>query len=262
VTAAGLAAGLALVTAGCGGGSNNNAGTGGHGGQIGGSGGGSGGSTPSDGSMSDTTSEVPLGTALSFPFTTDAEGFAVDTFSNPGPYTDGNPQNLGGAMDASAHPTAAFDGSTGMPTAGSLVMTATFTDFNQTLNVRKVYPNSGTINLAGKIVTAQIRLDTGSTFSGTVHLMALSSPSPPKPAPGYFFAQGNSILLQDNNWHTLTFDLSSPEFAAAGFDSTDIVQLGVQLASGLMAVGADGSLAASYGPPQSVSLHFVSVATN
>ena len=76
--------------------------------------------------------------------------------------------------------------------------------------------------------------------------MALSSPSTP-PAPGYFFAQGDSIKLADKEWHTLRFNMSSPEFAATGFTPTDIVQIGVQFASGLASStpvpnGAAGSL--------------------
>jgi hypothetical protein len=154
-----------------------------------------------------------------------------------------------------------------MPMAGSLTITAQFTDFNQTVNVRRVNLTAvppQTISLSGKILSAEVRLDPGSASTATVHLFALSTPSPPRAAPGYYFAQGNTILLSDNNWHTLTFDLSVPEFAAVGFDATDIVQIGVQLASGAHATAqaGDGSSSSTYGAPQSIALHFDSVTTN
>jgi len=259
-TITGLCTGLAIEATGCGGSSSSNGGTGGAGGL--GVDAGSGGSSQPDGATPDVISVVPPGTTIIFPFMSDADWWALDTFSNPGPYTDGNPQNLGGALDASVHPMASWDGTAGMPDPGALLITATFTDFNQTVNVHRPYPATATISLAGKILTAQIRLDPGASFTGIAHLFALSTPSPPKPAPGYFFAQGNSILLQDNNWHTLTFDLSVPEFAAVGFDPSDIVQICIQLASGVHAVSAAGPTTVTYGAPQSISIRFDSVTTN
>ena len=118
--------------------------------------------------------------AMTFKFTTDTEGFAVDTFANQGPYTDGNPQNIGGVSNGAAMPTATFDNDHGMPDDGSIEITTTFNDFNQTVTVRRVYQPAQTVNLAGKVVTAQIKLADGDKFSGIVHLMALSSPSTPR----------------------------------------------------------------------------------
>lgn len=264
----GIALAIGLVAGGCGS-SSNGGGSGGGGGSATGSGGRDGGTAGSAGQPDagadtvGTGSDVAVST-LDFPFLADADGFALDTFSTPGPYTNGNPQNLGGALDAAVAPTAAFDGSVGMPAPGSLAITAMFSDFNQTVNVRRLYAATATISLAGKILTAQVRLDPGSTFTGSVHLVALSTPSPPAAAPGYYFAQGNSSLLTDNNWHTLTFDLSVPEFAAAGFDPTNIVQVGVQLASGdsAAAVATGDGAASGYGAPQPLSIHFDSVTSN
>ncbi len=179
---------------------------------------------------------------VNFTFLNDTEGFAVDTFANAGPFSENNPQNIGGVPNGAAEPMALFDGTAGMPTPGSVQVTATFNDFNQTVTVRLPYQAAQTIDLTGRTITAQVRLDPGSgSFTGVVHLMALSSPSPPKPAPGYYFAQGNSIRLTDNAWHTLTFHMTKPEFAAVGFDPTDIVQIGIQFASGPnTSMGASG----------------------
>jgi len=235
--------------------------------------------------------------AMTFKFTADTEGFALDTFANPGPYTDGNPQNIGGVPNGAAMPTATFDNDHGMPDDGSIRIKATFNAFNQTVTVRRVYQPSQTVNLTGKVVTAQIKLADGDKFTGIVHLMALSSPSPPNPTPGYYFAQGDSIKLADKEWHTLRFNMSSPEFAATGWTASDIVQIGVQLASGLSSAppvpnGAAGSLGAggagaggsvgggaggiggsvgagggggsgpAYGAPQSIELNFDTLTWN
>jgi hypothetical protein len=261
---AALALAITIAAGGCGS-SNNNGGAGGLAAGAGGGGGTGPGGIGAGGQG--VGGNVPLGTTVNYPFMGNADGFALDTFTNPGPYTDGNPQNLGGALDAGVLPVVGFDSAVGMPMAGSLTITAQFTDFNQTVNVRRVNLTAvppQTISLSGKILSAEVRLDPGSASTATVHLFALSTPSPPRAAPGYYFAQGNTILLSDNNWHTLTFDLSVPEFAAVGFDATDIVQIGVQLASGAHATAqaGDGSSSSTYGAPQSIALHFDSVTTN
>jgi hypothetical protein len=217
--------------------------------------------------------------ATAFKFSADTEGFAVDTFANPGPYTDGNPQNIGGVPNGADTPTATFDDSRGMPDNGSIRVKATFNEFNQTVTLRRTYQPAQTVNLTGKVVTAQIKLADGDKFTGIVHLMALSSPSPPNPGPGYYFAQGDSIKLADKEWHTLRFNMSSPEFAATGWTPSDIVQIGVQFASGLAsptpvtngaagaggtggAGGAGGSGGPSYGSPQSIELNFDTLTWN
>ena len=88
--------------------------------------------------------------AMTFKFTADTEGFAVDTFANQGPYTDGNPQNIGGVSNGAAMPTATFDNDHGMPDDGSIKITTTFNDFNQTVTVRRVYQPAQTVNLSGQ----------------------------------------------------------------------------------------------------------------
>ncbi len=230
----GLVAAGGLLALSCSDDSGETSGSGGTGGRAGGSVAGSGGGPGGSGGA---VSVLPPAT---FPFTDSTDGFALDTFANSGPFTDGNPQNIGGVPNGTTTPVVAFDSHEGMPDDGSVRITATFNDFNQTVTVRRVYPPNQTIDLTGKTVTAQIKLDSG-TFTGIVHLMTLSTPSPPNPAPGYYFAQGDSITLTDHDWHTLRFQMAAPEFAATGWVPGDIVQIGVQLASGLSAGGAAGS---------------------
>ena len=183
-----VAAGLFLGCSDDGSNGTGNAGSGGHAGGHAGAGGSVGGGGISGGAGGG-LGGAPTA-ATTFAFDTGTDQFILDTFANPGPYTDGNPQNVGGVSNGATAPTVEFDNSAGKPADGSLKIKVTFNDFNQTITVRRAYTPSATVNLAGKTVTAQIKLDSG-TFSGIVHLMALSSPSTP-PAPGYFFAQGDS----------------------------------------------------------------------
>jgi hypothetical protein len=217
-----------------------------------------GGRAGADGSVQPSDSATA---SMTFAFMSGMDGFALDTFANAGPYTDGNPQNIGGVPNGAGAPAVSFDGADGMPDQGSAHIAATFNGFNQTVTVRQIYQPTQTIDLASKTVTAQVKLDAGGTFTGIVHLMALSSPSPPNPAPGYYFAQGDSILLSDNEWHTLRFQMAAPEFAAGGWNPADIVQIGVQLASGFPA-GDGGVAGPQYGAPQSISVHFDTMAWN
>jgi hypothetical protein len=261
-------AALILSVTGCGSSSGGSAtGTGGHGG-AGGAGGahdggaGSGGAGGHDAAM-DQTADTAAG-MVNFTFTTDTEGFMIDNFASP--------TNLGSAVtDGGAGPTAAFDGSTGMPAPGSLLINATFTDYNQVLIVRQLYQSGLPLNLTGKILSAQIRFngpagtdggaaDGGSsgssTFVGLVHLYALSTPD----TVSYFAAEGPSITMTDHNWHALSFDMANPGFAAPGFQPTQIVQLGVQFATPSPA--APDAAAPAFGAPQSISVNFDTLVSN
>jgi len=257
--------------------SSSDTGAGGHGGQ-GFGGGGSGGSAVIGGTGGGAGGQGGgvTAAAMSFKFSSDTEGFAIDTFANAGPYTDGNPQNIGGVPNGADMPTSAFDSGSGKPDNGSLRIKITFNDFNQTVTVRRAYLSNQTVNLTGKTVTAQVKLASGDKFTGIVHLMALSSPAPPNPTPGYYFGQGESIKLSDKEWHTLRFDMASPEFAATGWVPNDIVQIGVQFASGLASPtpvtngaagsagsgGAGGAGGSAYGAPQSIELNFDTLSWN
>jgi hypothetical protein len=266
------ATGLLLTTGGgCGGGgSGGSGGTGGHGGTGGsldaaaGSGGhgGSGGADAGGDVAADTHpgSDAAVG-SVSYTFNTGDEGFAID----PVPGT--NPTNLGAPMDGGTAPTIAFDSATGMPNPGSLHITATFTDYNQVVNVRIVL-SAGTVNLTGKTLTGEVRLDAppgadasaAGAFTGMTQLYVVTSPSPPAPSPGFYYGNGPQVALPDNNWHELTLNLAQPLFKATGFDPSTIVQLGVQFASPQPAA-SDAAIPA-FGAPQSVSFHFDSLVSN
>src|SRR4051812_25479418 len=75
------------------------AGSGGHAGGSAGSGGSAGGAGGHGGAPA---------AATTFAFATDTEGFILDTFANPGPYNDGNPQNVGGVPNGATTPVVDF----------------------------------------------------------------------------------------------------------------------------------------------------------
>ena len=282
-------AGLLFTGAGCGssGGSGGTGGTGGThdaGGGAGGSGGTGGAGGTHDAAVGDAATDAALST-INFTFDTSTQGFLIDNNAAT------NPVNLGaGSVDGGSGPTLSFDSTTGMPTAGSLNLDVTFTDYSQVVMVKLDYQLGSLQNLAGKTLTAQIRLDgpatptdggssgdaaagdaaagdgggsttTSSSFTGVAHLFVLTTPVPVPPATGsYFFAQGTSINLLDHNWHAMTFDMSHPEYMAAGYDPTQIVQIGVQLASP-GAPAADAG-APPFGAAQALSIHFDTLVSN
>ncbi len=107
--------------------------------------------------------------ALSYTFDSSVQGWAINT------YHDTNSTNLGyelapdAGIDASAPPTLthdATDGNPATPTAGCLKLTATFTGYNQYVDVKVGI--SPTVNLSGKKMHAQVQLAsaTGGTFPG------------------------------------------------------------------------------------------------
>jgi hypothetical protein len=195
-----------------------------------------------------------LTTALSFTFDTSNQGFEIDPF----PTT--NPVNLGAPLDGAVLAMSAFDSAIGMPTPGSLNITATFTDASQVVAVRHVYATGATVNLAGKVLHAQVRLDsTGSAFSGGVQLYALSTPVTADGGAGFYYARGNPLTLtNDNQWHDVSFNLASPAFVSPGFDASQIVHVGVQFATN--PPSTDGGTA--FGAPETISAHFDTLISN
>jgi hypothetical protein len=271
--AAGALAWMAAGLGGCGSSSKGGTGgAGGHGGATGGAGGhgGAGGAIDSgaidarggaDGGVGDASDgrvDAPPVVAVSFTFDTDLNGFDID----PNPTT--NPVNLGAiAADGGAPVTATFDGSIGMPAPGSAHFTATFSDYNQVIAFRHVYANNTQmIDLTGATLTARVRLDPGAdggatTFTGGVaRIYALSTPT----TPGFFLAEGGTVALNDNNWHTMTFHLTAAEFIDPNFDPTKVVQIGVHIATP-PPVAPDAAVP-PYGAAQPISVHIDTLTSN
>ena len=269
--ATGAVAGM-VVLGGCGSsGGGGTGGAGGHGGALGGAGGhggtgGAGGVTDggvtdgvldarggTDGGVGDGPVDAPPVAMLSFTFDSDLNGFDID----PNPTT--NPVNLGAlSADGGAPVTLTFDGSDGMPAPGSARVDATFSDYDQVVAFRHVYPLP--INLTGATLTARVRLDAGpdggaTTFSGIARVYALSTTTP-----AFYLAEGGTVNLNDNAWHTMTFHLTSPEFIDPSFDPTSVVQLGVHLATPPPVTG--DAAVPPFGAPQAISVHIDTLTTN
>lgn len=246
-------------------------GAGGHGGATGGAGGHGGGGGVIDGGVpdgggtdggvdaSDGRVDAPPVASVSFTFDSDLDLFDID------PNATTNPVNLGAlSLDGGALVTAAFDGTVGMPSPGSARIQATFSDYNQVLAFRHVYQNSNpaSINLTGATITARVRLDAGddggtTTFTGGVaRIYALSTPT----TPGFYLAEGGTVQLTDNNWHTMTFRLNGAEFIDPHFDATNVVQIGVHIATPSPVTG--DAAVPPYGAPQTVTVHIDTIATN
>jgi len=245
-------------------------GAGGHGGATGGAGGHGGGGGAVDGGLdarggtdggagdaSDGRVDAPPVAMLSFTFDSDLNGFDID------PNPTNNPLNLGVVVDGGSLVTLAFDGGVGMPQPGSAHVTAMFTDYNQLVAFRHVYQNTLPINLTGATLTARVRLDAdadggATTFTGGVaRIYALSTPT----TPGFYLAEGGTVSLNDNNWHTMTFHLTGAEFIDPHFDPTDVVQIGVHIATPPPVVTGDAAVP-PYGAPQTVSVHIDTLTTN
>lgn len=253
-------------------------GAGGHGGATGGAGGHGGGGGAIDGGVpdggldarggadggvgdaSDGRVDAPPVAMVSFTFDSDLNGFDID------PNATTNPVNLGAlSADGGTLVTLAFDGSVGMPSPGSARIQSTFSDYNQVVAFRHVYQNNPatpSINLTGATLTARVRLDAGddggtTTFTGGVaRIYALSTPT----TPGFYLAEGGTVLLSDNNWHTMTFRLNGAEFIDPSFDPTNVVQIGVHIATPPPVSG--DAAAPPYGAPQTISVHIDTVSTN
>jgi hypothetical protein len=266
----GSALAVSTVLAGCSSGSSSNSNhdsgagdhpsTGGTGGGTGGTGGGGTGGGGGDAG--------PVG-MVSFLFASGNEDFDVDM----SPTT--SPVNVGAPGSAPAGVTSMFDSTMGLPDAGSLVIDATFSDFNQVASVR--HPYAPSINLSAKVIHANIRMEQASSVPdaapptaldvGSIYLFALSTglPNPDGGPASLGFGQGTPLTLtqvQDGAMHELTLDLAHLVFQA-GFDQSRVVQLGIQIGTGPSTGPApsDGS-PGGFSPPKSVRLRFDTVLSN
>ncbi len=153
-------------------------------------------------------------TTFLFTFDRDYQGFTIEDYRPGG-------GNLYG-VDGGAPLGLLWDGTVGYPTAGSLRLGATYTDYNQFVFVSLTA--SPTFDVTGKTLHAWVALDPigcGMPFSGTVQLQASSDPNHP--------VLGTPTALTPGRWTELTLDLSNPP---STFDPTQLVQLAMTFSSG------------------------------
>jgi hypothetical protein len=220
-------AALMLTAIGCG--SSSTGGTGGAGGTSaaggskgGGAGtsaaGGSGGSSAAGGGGASAAGGGDGGgtPALSYTFDSTLQGFQLQTYVDPGTY-----KNVGAlAVDAAIpanYPTVTVNTTEGSPSPGSLQIVATFTDYQQYVEV--LIPLAA-VNLMGKTVNAQVQATTA--FDGGAFIYVDSGGS-------YVYGSGSGVGLPAGSWTSLTLDVDG--VTTASFDPTDIVQLGIHIYS-------------------------------
>jgi endoglucanase len=186
---------------------------------------------------SDPPASSPLagggGPDVSFTFDEEPEGWIIDKSANP------SSTNLGATVpDGGSAPTLALSTADGSPKPGSLQVTVDFTALDQYV-IPFVYLGQPGINPSGKTLHAMIRLVSGSIPAGGVQFEALSGPSH---LSGYgAFVPGTDLPL--GTWVPLTLDLTA--VTTAGFDPSQIVQIGVDIFSGF---SANGGTFTSTGP--------------
>jgi len=134
----------------------------------------------------------------------------------------------------------AWDGSTGTSGPGSLSLEVSFTSSGQGVLIGKRYSNA--IDLRGKLLTAQLRLDRDPALSGPY---AANQGTPSASAgvklyvttgSGERYSSGNRANLVSGGWIPLVFDLTNPSFVSTGdasaIELSDVRQLGIDVDTG------------------------------
>ncbi len=148
--------------------------------------------------------------------------------------------------DGAAPATLTWDSAVGSPHPGSLELTGTFNNFNQGMNVQVTV--SPPADLTGKIIHAQVMLDPADAQAfGGIEVQVHASSA------GFVYAAGAELELSPGVWTDVTLDLGAPFYAAAGFDPTQIVQVGVQVGTGTV---PDGGVFAG---PENLTFHIDSI---
>jgi hypothetical protein len=132
-------------------------------------------------------------------------------------------------------PTLNVDTTLGNPAAGSLILTAPYSDYNQYVTVQKDFGTTMLQDWTGKKLHARVMIDSG------------FNPDPSYPSAAQFFVQsylagtggaadtypfaGNYINVpMDGVWQELIFDLST--VTVTGWDASKVESYGIQFNTG------------------------------
>jgi len=166
----------------------------------------------------------PLGPDVNYTFGHGLQGWEFNLFNG------GSITNIAAAIPpGGSPPTLTINPTDGAPEPGSLQVGVHFTALDQYVDPNVNFFN-GRLNLTGKTLHARIRLVSGS-FGGGVQFHASSGDS--FVFTGAFFGPDQ---FPPGVWVPVTLDLTSG--TVAGFDPTQVVQLGVQFFSGFSGGGA------------------------
>jgi hypothetical protein len=154
---------------------------------------------------------TPVG--LAYTFNNGTQGFSLNN------YADTSATNLGAAGSGST-PALTFDGAEGSPSPGSLKLAVTFTAYNQYVDA--IVGLAPVADLTGKILHAKVRLTPGA-FTGGVQLHASTGL-------GYVYGAGDFTTPVMGDWTDLSLDMSA--VPAASWNPSEVIQIGIQLATG------------------------------
>jgi hypothetical protein len=171
---------------------------------------------------------------ISYTFDTSTQGWMFSTYPDPistnltGAYVvDGGAD--GGVLPTDAAvgdggapaptPTLAFDGTIGQPTAGSLKITAAFTDCKQYVDpgISLAIP----VNVASKMLHARLQVTSG-TFAGGAQLHVTTGTN-------FAYAAAQFPLAASGTFGLATLDLSNP---TGSVDPAQVVGIGIQIFTG------------------------------
>ncbi len=173
------------------------------------------------------------GPDVNFTFDREPQGWTFST------YADSTYTNLAASVpDGGTAPNLTVNSSDGSPNPGSLMITVTFTGFDQYIDAVVNYAPPG-LNLSGKTLHAQVRLVSGSFAAGGLQFHASTGSS-------YTWGSTtwvNADSLPIGTWVPLTLDLSA--VTSSGFDPTQVVQMGIQFFPGF---SSNGGTFVSTGP--------------
>jgi hypothetical protein len=176
------------------------------------------GTTGTGGTMATTNTDPAT---FAYIYSSSVEGWSLNNYADTSRVNLADP-----ARAASPAPTIVHDSAVGNPDAGSLKVTAHFTDWKQYVDaVINVSPQK---MLTGRVLRARVRLTSG-TFGGGAQIHAGTGTS-------YKFAAGAWTTMTVGNWTELAIDLDAARAADTSttdkFDPSMVVQIGVKFDTG------------------------------
>jgi len=144
---------------------------------------------------------------------TTTDGWKINDFAQTG--------NIG-APDAGTGVSLTLDSAAGDP-AGSLSMSGTFVNYNQTLDA--IVSVSPMLDLTGKTLHARVRLDSGTVAFAVIHASTTS---------GFKYKNGTFKTLTTGSFVDLVFALPAADTGdgGTGWDPAQVVQIGIQIGTG------------------------------
>jgi hypothetical protein len=174
------------------------------------------------------------------------EGFALNTFMGT---SAGSATNLAADRDGATKATIAWDGTDGDPAAGSLKVEAPFSDYNQFVDVQKVFGATMLKNWTGLKVHVKAKVVGGN--------QSANNPSGVQPYVntgatfgGYCGAYQN--LKTGGGWNDYVLDLSNPACATAN----EVIAVGVSFQAGS---GSDNDGGVNPTKPIAATIHVDSI---